>query len=551
MRVRQLWVAISVMVAVALISACASDPRPRADARQDGSPWRGGNLVRGKQSGNWTYWYPGGQQQASGRFEKDKQDGQWTYWYANGQMQSTGTYAGAGQRVGAWAYWYETGKQQAQGAYGRVTKGEPTPGEGRADRQHGLWLFYRGDGSLAANGTYINGSRMLVWSYFAADGSLAEQGAYWNGAKIGLWRELKDGALAWVDHGCPEGYACYREPSDGVPRRWGMLKDQRSAGLWIVYGDNGAPIYADVTLGSVVEWTAWRPEGQVLASGRRGAAPFAQYFTPKGVTMVASAGSSTVVAGQETIDAIKTHIAAHEQRARAELVTTIAAVPVASTAPAVKPTAVADVSLAPLAVLPGWWTPKEESSVTDLIKSYTSMAARVSSTYNWEPVGKPGGKRSDLIGKMLPQTRLLSADGDVIDLADSQGKEKVVVVVLRGFSGQVCLYCSTQTAALIDSLPRFVAKGARVVLVYPGTAESVPQFIQAVRTLGREVPPDITVAIDPDLNMVRGLGIEDAMAKPTSIILNKQGAVAWIYVGANMTDRPAVDTLLTEVSRLP
>ena len=551
MRVRQLWVAISVMVAVALISACASDPRPRADARQDGSPWRGGNLVRGKQSGNWTYWYPGGQQQASGRFEKDKQDGQWTYWYANGQMQSTGTYAGAGQRVGAWAYWFETGKQQAQGAYGRVTSGEPTPGEGRADRQHGLWRFYRGDGSLAASGTFINGSRMLVWSYFAADGSLAEQGAYWNGAKIGLWRELKDGALAWVDHGCPEGYACYREPSDGVPRRWGMLKDQRSAGLWIVYGDNGAPTYADVTLGSVVEWTAWRPEGQVLASGRRGAAPFAQYFTPKGVTMVASAGNSTAVAGQETIEAIKTHIAANEQRARAELVTTIAAVPVASTAPAVKPTAVADVSLAPLAVLPGWWTPKEESAVTDLIKSYTSMAARASSTYNWEPVGKPGGKRTDLIGKMLPQTRLLSANGDVIDLADSQGKEKVVVVVLRGFSGQVCLYCSTQTAALIDSLPRFVAKGARVVLVYPGTAEAVPQFIQAVRTLGREVPPDITVAIDPDLNMVRGLGIEDAMAKPTSIILNKQGAVAWIYVGANMTDRPAVDTLLTEVSRLP
>jgi len=551
MPVRQLSMSIVMMIAVVLLAACVSDPRPRADTRQDGSTWRGGHLVRGKQTGMWTYWYPGGQQQASGRFDKDKQDGQWTYWYANGQMQSTGSYAGSGQRVGAWAYWYDTGKRQAQGAYGTVTSGEPAPGAGRADRQHGLWRFYRVDGALAASGSFINGSRMLVWSYYAADGSLAEQGAYWNGSKIGLWREAKEGALAWVDHGCPEGYACYREPSDGAPRRWGMLKDQRPTGLWIVYGENGSPAYADVTQGSIVEWTAWRPEGQVLASGQRGATPFVQYFTATGLAMVASAAGSTAAPGQETIDELAARIAADERRARAELVTTIAAAPVASTAPLAKPAALADVSLAPTAALPGLWTPKEEGSVVDLIKSYTSMAARAASTYNWEPVGKPGGKRADLIGKMLPQTRLLSADGDVIDLADSQGQEKVVVVVLRGFSGQVCLYCSTQTAALIDSLPRFSAKGARVVLVYPGTAEAVPQFIQAVRTLGREVPPDITVAIDPDLNMVRGLGIEDAMAKPTSVILDKQGAVAWVYVGANMTDRPAVDTLLTEVSRLP
>ena len=147
--------------------------------------------------------------------------------------------------------------------------------------------------------------------------------------------------------------------------------------------------------------------------------------------------------------------------------------------------------------------------------------------------------------------RLLAADGEVIDLADFRGKEKVVLVILRGFSGQVCLYCTAQSAALLDSLPRFASAGARVVLLYPGPAESVPQFIQAVQSLGRTVPKDLIVAIDPDLALVRALAIEDALAKPTSIILDRQGAVAWTYVGADMTDRPAVDTLLREVSRLP
>lgn len=526
---------------VLLLVACGGKPRTRTDSRQDGTPWRSGSLARGKQSGVWTYWYPGGQQQASGRFVNDKQDDRWTWWYPNGQMQSTGSYAGKGQRVGEWAHWHESGKRQAQGAYGNAVTAAVKPGEGRADRQHGLWRYWRADGTPAVSGWFVNGSRMLVWTYLAADGTLAEQGAYWNGAKIGWWRERKDGAETWVDHGCPAGYECYREPSTGTPRRWGMLKDQRPTGIWIVYGADGAPRYADLTDGEIVEWMAWRDDGSLLGAGRRGAAPIEQYFTPAGLTMVATAGDAARTEAQAVV-------AASERLARAELVTTVAPGPVASSAPAVKPAAVAELSLAPMAILPGRWTPAEEGSAADLVASYTSTAARATSSYDWEPVTSA---RQELLTRMLPQTRLLAADGEVIDLADFRGKEKVVLVILRGFSGQVCLYCTAQSAALLDSLPRFASAGARVVLLYPGPAESVPQFIQAVQSLGRTVPKDLIVAIDPDLALVRALAIEDALAKPTSIILDRQGAVAWTYVGADMTDRPAVDTLLREVSRLP
>ena len=67
----------------------------------------------------------------------------------------------------------------------------------------------------------------------------------------------------------------------------------------------------------------------------------------------------------------------------------------------------------------------------------------------------------------------------------------------------------------------------------------------------KQSKPDLIVTIDPDLNLIRSLGIEDMLSKPTSIILDREGKVRWTYVGANMTDRPAMDTLLTEVSRLP
>jgi antitoxin component YwqK of YwqJK toxin-antitoxin module/peroxiredoxin len=553
MAARRRLAVVIVTAAVLLLAACVSKPRPYTQAWEDGKSRRTGMLAGGKQSGRWTYWYANGAKQAEGRFLADRQDGTWTWWYPNGQMQSTGAFAGDGQRVGEWVYWHETGKRQSQGAYGTATTAVLRPGEGRADRQHGLWRYWRADGTPAAEGWFVNGSRMLVWTYHGADGHLAEQGAYWNGAKIGPWRELSDGALAWVDHGCPAGYGCYREPAEGAPRRWGMLKDQRPTGAWIVFGEDGSPRYADLLEADAPQWMAWRQGGTLLGVGRGGAVAMEQYFTAAGTTMVASAGATAPSSGGETLDEAKAMVAEGAKAARGELVVAVAAAPVASPAPALKPAAVAGISLAPVSPLPGWWTPKEEGVAKALIKAYTAAASKASLSYDgWgdeSPPASPG--RKDLLGKPLVQTRLLSASGEVIDLADFHGSQKVVLVILRGFSGQVCLYCTTQTAALIDALPRFTAGGARVVLLYPGAAEAVPAFIQAVQSLGREIPKDLTVAIDPDLTLVRGLGIEDTLAKPTTIILDKQGLVRWTYVGANKTDRPAVDTLLGQVAKLP
>ncbi|MBA3709845.1 MAG: redoxin family protein, partial [Planctomycetes bacterium] len=157
-------------------------------------------------------------------------------------------------------------------------------------------------------------------------------------------------------------------------------------------------------------------------------------------------------------------------------------------------------------------------------------------------------QRPDLIGKVLPQTRFLSSDGEVIDLASFAGQKPVVIVLLRGFAGQVCLYCAAQTAALCNRITELQKAGAEVVVVYPGPAESIPTFLQAVQTL-RKDPPPVTVALDVSLLLVRALGVEDNLSRPTSVILDRAGKVSYVYVGKTIADRPSVDDLLHELAK--
>ena len=120
---------------------------------------------------------------------------------------------------------------------------------------------------------------------------------------------------------------------------------------------------------------------------------------------------------------------------------------------------------------------------------------------------------------------------------------------MRGFSGQVCIYCATQTAAIANNYRRFTDAGAEVVIIYPGPTEAVPAFVQAVQSL-RKDPPPMPIGLDVSLLLVRGLGVEENLAKPTSLILDRDGNVAYAYVGASMTDRPSVEDLLKALAKV-
>jgi len=62
-------------------------------------------------------------------------------------------------------------------------------------------------------------------------------------------------------------------------------------------------------------------------------------------------------------------------------------------------------------------------------------------------------------------------------------------------------------------------------------------------------PPPMPVGLDVSLLLVRGLGLEANLAKPTTLIVKPDGIITWAYVGTSPADRPSVDDILAAVAK--
>lgn len=188
---------------------------------------------------------------------------------------------------------------------------------------------------------------------------------------------------------------------------------------------------------------------------------------------------------------------------------------------------------------PQRWTKAERDLVPELIARY-EKASRAPSV----------GKRRDLVGRPLAYTRFLQDDGEVLDLDDLRGT-RVVLIIMRGFAGAVCLHCSTQMLALVKNLGEFERRKTRVFVVYPGEAATVPVFMESVRALDPNFRPPFRILLDVDLAAVRAFLIEGSLAKPTTLIVDESGIVRWAYVGQQPSDRPSMDLVLRQLDLIP
>ncbi|MEM8864216.1 MAG: redoxin domain-containing protein [Planctomycetota bacterium] len=142
-----------------------------------------------------------------------------------------------------------------------------------------------------------------------------------------------------------------------------------------------------------------------------------------------------------------------------------------------------------------------------------------------------------------------------LELKNLIGKSNIVLVFTRGYyGGSVCPFCVTQTAELTANKPAFEERDAVVLIVYPGSSEHVADFAAAVTQTDRE-KADIAavgwpVVLDQNLEAVHYLNIAADLASPSTFIIDKEGNVAFAYVGATRTDRPSVKAVLEQLDAL-
>lgn len=472
----------AVIVAAILVLAACGSPRPVSERWPDGTPRRAGMLKGPKQMGSWIYNHPGGAKAAEGSFSGSMQEGPWTLWHPNGAVAAQGAYS-AGLRNGHWRYQRPDGSLQAQGVY-------------RADRQEGLWVSYHADGRTpSAAAFYRRGIWNGPYATFAADGTRIEAGVMLAGVRaawLGAGESAASGDPASM---APDAPVALRR-TDGV-----TVLGLGAARLWIAA--DGRPALAGDP-----------PQAEELRAVA-GAAPEAVVPSP---------------AVPEPAPAQPWHSMSFTIAA-AELPPPL---PVPVDDPALPPAAA---ELSPIATLPGWWTADQEAGAAALLRRYATGTMQDTDAY--------GGAGMDVSrsrpawhGKAMPQTRFLGSDGRVLDLAAWKGN-RVVVVVMRGFSGQVCIYCAAQTAALAEAAAELRAQGVETLVVYPGPPAAVPAFLQAIASL-RGAPPPLPVALDAGLTLVRGLEIAGNLSLPATFILDRDGVVRWTYVGTSIADRPSV-----------
>jgi len=149
-------------------------------------------------------------------------------------------------------------------------------------------------------------------------------------------------------------------------------------------------------------------------------------------------------------------------------------------------------------------------------------------------------------------TQFPTADGRQLDLVSFRGK-RVLFVVLRGFTTQVCVYCFAQTAELEPQAKTWAELECEVVVMYPGSKGKLAAFVTAFAAEFGGKPPPYHMVYDPDLTLAKALGLQGNLARPASFVLDRQGIVKHAYVAENETnivDRPSAAELQQLVARL-
>ncbi|MCB9887645.1 MAG: redoxin family protein [Planctomycetes bacterium] len=534
-----------------IVSGCAGGPTAGEARHANGALAQQGRLEGGMQEGPWTFWYPDGTVEARGEYHRDERVGTWTHYHPDGSLRMRGEYRGERQQ-GPWQFWYPGGGPQCRGEY-------------LDGREHGEWTFWSRDGHVQQRGCFLAGKRCLQWSEFGADGAVAARGSYLGDVPVGRWTRGAGDAAQQLDYPLPDGVSHVLElwPDGGV-RREGFVRQGAPTGLWVTRHESGA-------LRAAVVFAAGDPTGELVACAAAGEVLARGPLTagrPAGTWSVRAPDGiqplTVMPAPRSPWDRIWSDARIVEQeppmtvaerwldelRAPREVQPQPVAAPSAPPPPITAPPARLEAPTDP-----GHWTVRERAELALFRRYYrdgwlprqSQAGSRYGGGLDRQRLGEGDADlAAGLIGKPLPKSTFPTGDGGTLDLQTLRGK-RVLFVMLRGFTSQVCVYCFAQTAELAPLAARWRELDCEVVVMFPGSKSRMQAFAAACASEFGDNAPPYHLVYDPDLALATALGLQGNLARPASIVLDRDGIVRRAYVAENVenvADRPAASELL-------
>lgn len=157
-------------------------------------------------------------------------------------------------------------------------------------------------------------------------------------------------------------------------------------------------------------------------------------------------------------------------------------------------------------------------------------------------------------GEKAPDSSLTSLDGQAIRLSAEVARGPVVLVVLRGWPGYQCPFCTRQFGEYMAKAKAIEGAGAHVLFVYPGPADGLKAHAEAF-TKAATLPAAYRVLLDPDYAFTRSYGLRwearDETAYPSTFVIARSGLIVFARTSHEHGDRVPVDDVIQVLGRLP
>lgn len=154
------------------------------------------------------------------------------------------------------------------------------------------------------------------------------------------------------------------------------------------------------------------------------------------------------------------------------------------------------------------------------------------------------------VGDTAPGFTLKQLDGQAVDFAQVTQGRAAVLVVLRGWSGYQCPFCTTQVYEYAGHAADFAARNMPVVMIYPGPAEALQAHAKEFLD-SQQWPANFYYLIDPDYAFTNRYGLrwdeKGETAYPSTFVIDAQGKVVLAHVSREHGDRLGAAALLRQL----
>jgi thioredoxin-dependent peroxiredoxin len=151
------------------------------------------------------------------------------------------------------------------------------------------------------------------------------------------------------------------------------------------------------------------------------------------------------------------------------------------------------------------------------------------------------------VGAQAPNFKLSTAAGEEVELAAMKKKGPVVLLMLRGFPGYQCPYCTRQVGEFMSRIKDFQSAGANIIAVYPGPAEGLAEHAEDF-VRGKTLPSNFYLVLDPDYSFTNMYGLRwdapNETAYPATFLLDKKGIIRFEKISSSHGDRAGADSVL-------